>query len=61
MKVRNNKRLSKCKNKTFMSHKKLSSVSPIPGIMLFSSKSCTDRELLRSPKCRNLNRKLNIT
>ena len=36
-------------------------VSPIPTIMLFFPKSRTTRELLKSPKCRNLNIKLNIT
>ena len=36
-------------------------MSPILAIMLFSPKSCTDRELLKSPKCRNVNRKLDIT
>ena len=53
--------MRKCVNKKIKSHEKLSSLSPIPAIMLIFPKSFTDRELLKSPKCRNLNIKLNIT
>ena len=42
------------------SHNKLNSISPIPAIMSPSPKSCTDKELSKSPKFRNPNRKLNI-
>ena len=59
--LRQNEKLSKFLKKKFKSHKKSRAVSPIPTIMLFFPKSRTNRELLKSPKCRNLNIKLSIT
>ena len=36
-------------------------MSHISAIILFSPKSCSDRELLNVPKCKDLNKKLNIS
>ena len=53
--VCHNEKLSKCVNKKIKSHKKLNSMSPLPAIMSFSRESCTDREFLKSPRCKNVN------
>ena len=45
--LHHNEKLSKCVNEKIKSHKKLS--IPVPA-MLFSSKSCTERELIKIPK-----------